>query len=242
MQADHLNPRGFGRRAACGGHGPEHWPHFWQAGPALRSLRGGPASSPAISTRRSSSESSVCIRRIVSAYCSPEMAISSGPGRVSVLCCASGSGTLKFSGACFLRSAARRASCWAWRMLAAAKGSKGRANCRGHTSRTARNRPISPSCTASSKSKPGAVAVGGSLADGRHHAGDERGKRIFIPLLCAGGQLRLDHRLCKGMVFLREDANNLIIAGNAPFVNLFFGGSAGKGGLSPLGEGWRFYR
>ena len=39
---------------------------------------------------------------------------------------------------------------------------------------------------------------GGSLADGRHHAGDECGKRIFIPLLCAGGQLRLDHRLWQG--------------------------------------------
>jgi len=42
------------------------------------------------------------------------------------------------------------------------------------------------------------------------------------------------------MVFLREDANNLIIAGNAPFVNLFFGGSAGKRKGFPLrGEAGR---
>ena len=41
------------------------------------------------------------------------------------------------------------------------------------------------------------IEAGGSafrrtLADGRHHAGDQCGKRILVPLLCAGGQILIE--------------------------------------------------
>ena len=39
------------------------------------------------------------------------------------------------------------------------------------------------------KSEAGGSAFRRTLADGRHHAGDECGKLILVPLLCAGGQI-----------------------------------------------------
>ena len=116
----------------------------------------------ASSTLRSSGESSVCIRSIVAAYCSLAMACSSGSGPGWGSSLASGKGTLKFSGACFLRRAARRASCWAWVMQAAAKDAKAIPAAVSYRC-IASNRPIRPSCTASSKSRPGAVAAAAPL-------------------------------------------------------------------------------
>ena len=79
------------------------------------------------------------------------------------------------------------------------------------------------------KVKPRGGAGRRAAADGRHHAGNQRSKRIFVPLLCAHRQVLLDRGLGQRHgLFLREDANNLIIAGNCAFVNVFFVGSAGK--------------
>jgi hypothetical protein len=42
------------------------------------------------------------------------------------------------------------------------------------------------------KIKAGGSAFRRTLADGRHHAGDQCGKRVLVPLLCAGGQILIE--------------------------------------------------
>ena len=38
----------------------------------------------------------------------------------------------------------------------------------------------------------GFVLLRRTFADGRHHAGDQCGKRVLVPLLCAGGQILIE--------------------------------------------------
>ena len=71
------------------------------------------------------------------------------------------------------------------------KGSKGRANS-GIILPHSAEQTDQPLLHSIVKIQARGRTVGGSLADGRHHAGDERGKRIFIPLLCAGGQILIE--------------------------------------------------
>ena len=42
------------------------------------------------------------------------------------------------------------------------------------------------------KIEAGGSAFRRTLADGRHHAGDQCGKRVLVPLLCAGGQILIE--------------------------------------------------
>ena len=42
------------------------------------------------------------------------------------------------------------------------------------------------------KIETGGSAFRRTLADGRHHAGDQCGKRVLVPLLCAGGQILIE--------------------------------------------------